>query len=608
VEESGTYTVAAVYASGEGAKSAPKVVNITSCRAPIPDAAGTIDGLTENVCPEVTVELTIGEIENATSYQWYKGETKLVGETSQTLTVTQTGDYAVAGVNNDQDRDEGLKSEVHHVTITSCVPATPNAPQGQGGLTTNNCALNQNTLQIYTNFIDRATTVTWYKLEEGGSSVSVKSSTKDEDGYLHYDVETPGTYVVRGFNDWNPGPVSDPIVVTITECTAANTPPQGTPVILANNEAVTGTYARNCVTNKTIWLNLDNLKNPGAEGIAGGQPITGALSYTWYIYRADAPTTPVELETDVLTGLNDYSNIQLTVKEGGTYTVVARNDIAPGEESAPVVIEWIACPPAAPEWSAAGDVSGCIGSTVELQVTLPFRNAPGTYVWYKDGGEVARKTDEDRNKYTVADNAGGIYTVAAADAEGVGTQTAGRTVTFGDCTAYPVAYSDFANFDIPATFNAYDSKPGTFGPTPNPHTVTIKKAMAGGGNPVIITGLGGSGYENVQITGYFDADAQTISISGSKEEGENALYNSGDATMWLSGSNITDNTNITATVKKIGGKVYIYLPASGMMTMVSYAFWTPTGGGSEPGPVHVAGGVAATDYNGEGTATVLIQQ
>jgi hypothetical protein len=607
VEESGTYTVAGVYASGEGAKSAPKVVTITGCAAPIPDAAGTIDGDNANTCPDETVELTIGAITNATSYQWYRNGTAIGDATSQTLTVTltlpytmpQSASYTVAGVN--EDMEEGPRSDAHLVTITSCAPVKPVTPFTSSGATTNDCENQQTTLQIYTNHIEGATTVTWYALQEGGSSVSVKTSAQSVDGSRSYDVEESGTYVVRGFNDWNPGPVSEPIEVTITPCDPLSIVPQGTPVIITGSGEiiVDGTATRICGMSTT--LALDNLKNPGAEGIAGGLPITGALSYTWYRYSD--PITPVEMGTK--TNINFYGT-QLTVTEGGTYTVIARNDIGDGEESAPVVVEWIPCPPAAPAWSAVGDVSGCIGTTVKLQINLPFVNAPGTYVWYKDGTEVARQTGEDRNEYTVTDDKGGVYTVAAVDAaEGEGAQNTGRTVTFGVCGGEVITDATYADFPASATFDVYDTQGANMAMlNATQYTVTIEKGVAG--TQLKIIGLGGSAYGAGIVWGYFNNTTHAIDITTGSDGGTvTGLTNGEDEIVWIAGPTAND---IAAIAKIVNGKIYIYISASGMPP-ASYTFNSATAGyEGSPGFFHMATGVDATEYHGTGYATVLVQQ
>jgi hypothetical protein len=61
--------------------------------------------------------LTIGNIERATSYQWYKNGTSISDATTQTYTVVASGTYTVAGVNA---AGTGTPSPAHVVTIENC--------------------------------------------------------------------------------------------------------------------------------------------------------------------------------------------------------------------------------------------------------------------------------------------------------------------------------------------------------------------------------------------------------------------------------------------------------------------------------------------------------
>jgi hypothetical protein len=115
VTESGTYSVAGVNAAGTGTPSAGHVVTIVPCSGEKPETP-TIQGATENVCPDVTVVLT-AESEGATSYQWYKDAALIDDATAPTYEVTESGTYTVIGVNDD---GEGEPSAEHVVTITTC--------------------------------------------------------------------------------------------------------------------------------------------------------------------------------------------------------------------------------------------------------------------------------------------------------------------------------------------------------------------------------------------------------------------------------------------------------------------------------------------------------
>ena len=108
---SGDYQVAGKNSAGEGDKSPVKTVEITE--VPAPGAAGEITGPTSG---EGSVELTAPDIENATTYAWYKDGSKISNATAKTYTVTSSGKYQVAGVN--RVGVEGAKSPEHEVEIT----------------------------------------------------------------------------------------------------------------------------------------------------------------------------------------------------------------------------------------------------------------------------------------------------------------------------------------------------------------------------------------------------------------------------------------------------------------------------------------------------------
>ena len=114
VTESGTYTVAGVNSSGVGTFSEPKTVTISDCRP----GKATITGARSNQCPTATVVLT-ASADGLNLFQWKKDGVIIKDRTGAILTVTESGTYTVAGVNNS---GVGTFSEPHRVTITSCVP------------------------------------------------------------------------------------------------------------------------------------------------------------------------------------------------------------------------------------------------------------------------------------------------------------------------------------------------------------------------------------------------------------------------------------------------------------------------------------------------------
>ena len=114
VTAGGTYTAAGVNDAGVGTFSDPKSVTITIC----PPERPTLTGDLTNICPDTTVTLTAATTD-ADSFQWKKDGSVIASQSVATLTVTESGTYTVAGVNNS---GVGTFSEPHRVTITSCVP------------------------------------------------------------------------------------------------------------------------------------------------------------------------------------------------------------------------------------------------------------------------------------------------------------------------------------------------------------------------------------------------------------------------------------------------------------------------------------------------------
>jgi hypothetical protein len=111
ITSGGTYAVSGLNSEGvEGPKSPDYVV------AFLPANAGTITTNNANPTTGQTVTLTAPTISGSTSYKWYKDDVVMAGQTAQTLAVTESGTYKVAGVNA---TGEGAKSAGLVVTFTA---------------------------------------------------------------------------------------------------------------------------------------------------------------------------------------------------------------------------------------------------------------------------------------------------------------------------------------------------------------------------------------------------------------------------------------------------------------------------------------------------------
>lgn len=83
----------------------------------LPEAVGIIMGENQNTCPISIVTLTIEPVDNAISYQWYKDNTLIPDATKSYYTVTESGIYTVAGVN---ENGPGKPSPAKEVNIIHC--------------------------------------------------------------------------------------------------------------------------------------------------------------------------------------------------------------------------------------------------------------------------------------------------------------------------------------------------------------------------------------------------------------------------------------------------------------------------------------------------------
>lgn len=224
VTVSGYYSAAGKNAVGEGPKSDPKTVDISTTTV-------TLTGESANVCPETSVLLTASLL-GADSFAWYLGETKLAA-TANTYSATVSGIYTVAGI---IDGREGPKSGAIIVNITPC-PAPAKATVT--GNASNTCPAT--TVQL-TATASGAESYVWYK--DGAKINNATANT--------YSVNAPGSYTAAGVNAIGEGPQSDPKAVTITSCGG------GGSVVLYNIDAeTTDTLAWKAFNENTLLFDGD---------------------------------------------------------------------------------------------------------------------------------------------------------------------------------------------------------------------------------------------------------------------------------------------------------------------------------------------------------------
>ncbi|MDR2361663.1 MAG: choice-of-anchor J domain-containing protein [Prevotellaceae bacterium] len=211
-----------------------------------------ISGPSSNVFPETSVTLT-ATAEGATSYLWYSNTSLIPGETANTLVVTNSSAYSVAGVN---DNGEGAKSDPKAVTIESYTITLT-------GASSNTCP---SASVVLTASLQNATAYKWYK---GGAEISgVTTNT--------YEATETGAYTVAGIIGTQAGPQSAPLNVTIVNC-----PKPG-------KATITGASENSCPAASVELIALatgDNLT--GYKWYKGGIEIQGATTSKYVVTETD---------------------------------------------------------------------------------------------------------------------------------------------------------------------------------------------------------------------------------------------------------------------------------------------------------------------------------
>jgi hypothetical protein len=276
-----------------GSKSETLTITQLGRNHPLPPAP-VISGNDENQCPaEFTVNLEIAPAEYAVSYVWYKDGEVIPAVTATSYTVTESGVYAVAGVNI--AGEEGERSE-KTVAINPCILPAP-------VITTFKNTACEVGLTI-TAPIEYAVSYTWYK-----NGAAIPNATT-----ASYTAWESGSYTVAAVNAaGTTGEISAAYPVTITPC-----PPDAA-------AAITGANANNCSSGSATSKEANTVELTIPE-------IAHATSYTWYY---DAGSGPVEMQTG--------TSRSYTVVVSGSYTVKGVNGVGEGALSPVKVVNITPC-------------------------------------------------------------------------------------------------------------------------------------------------------------------------------------------------------------------------------------------------------------------------
>lgn len=348
-----------------------------------PAAAGAITGATANVCPAHDVSLSVGEVKNAESYQWYKDGAKITGATVTTYTATASGEYAVAGVNS---VGEGTKSAAHAVTISPCAGEDGGVPVAAGTITgpeLYNCSPEETVLTVEP--VQGATSYSWnimYAADDVEETITTEPSyTANLADIASFEVGQSVTYTVSGMNSAGKGEISAPHVVTKQLCIAAK------PVILGNPDWITERRGDTIVYTTVCPAT----SMPGTATTTSG----GVIRYDWYWQQVggDADLVPWNTTGDA---------VMILGGPGYTYNlaVIAITADGPSEMSDVIQVVGSVCY----QPNRPGGVSGNVALYPEKLGSYSFYPGTAPYSFGISNCEVQEKTFQSETSVVLYSN------------------------------------------------------------------------------------------------------------------------------------------------------------------------------------------------------------
>lgn len=184
-----SYTVRALINQCQGAMSSqPKVVNITTSTVAVPVITTPSNDVLNFIsqCDGV-VTLTSGTVSGAQSYQWYKNDNAIAGETSMSLTVSESGEYVIRAVDGECKSDKKADN-----TRNVLIAATPGQPALAAAIT--ECQGTPVTLDIVAP-VNNTNATTIYQWYQNGVAIGSASTITS------YTPTASGSYTVSAINN-----------------------------------------------------------------------------------------------------------------------------------------------------------------------------------------------------------------------------------------------------------------------------------------------------------------------------------------------------------------------------------------------------------------------